>query len=347
LITTEAQRLGFQAIGFAPACDAMGFDRFERWLEKGFDAGMSYLRERREAYRHPRNVLENVQTIVMLGLSYKKPTVSQASEGSGRIASYATAEVDYHDVIHDRLKQLQKAVRAACPEIGMRGIVDTAPLLEREYAQLAGLGWVGKNTLLLNRSLGSYFFLAALLVDIPLPSDSAFESDHCGTCRACLDACPTAAFPEPYVLDAGKCISYWTIEHRGPIPSEMQEGIGDWLFGCDVCQQVCPWNRKPLPTEDRELAAEGERGQVDLLELLRMTPEVFRQRYRKTPLWRSKYQGIVRNAIIVATNQRLAPALPDIRRLAQHEDSVIATTAQQSLQRWPEDRADSLQPSES
>ena len=185
-----------------------------------------------------------------------------------------------------------------------RGVVDTARLLEREFGQSAGLGWIGKNTMLINKHAGSWFFLAALLTDQPLVYDAPHTADHCGTCRACLDACPTDAFPEPGVLDATRCISYLTIELRERIPDDLRAGIGDWLFGCDVCQEVCPWNRKAPQVDAPEFRPGADTNPVDLIELFGMTDEQFRRRFRRTPLWRSKRRGILRNAAIVLGNQR-------------------------------------------
>ncbi len=186
----------------------------------------------------------------MLAMNYRTAAAQPATPGEGRISRYAWGAVDYHDLIHDRLRRLAGFLRQLQPDCQARGVVDTAPLLEREFAQLAGLGWIGKNTLVLNRQMGSWFFLAALLTDATLEYDSPHETDHCGTCRACLDACPTDAFPQPYVLDATRCLSYLTIELRDAIPLEHRESFGDWLFGCDICQEVCPWNhRAPQSTE--------------------------------------------------------------------------------------------------
>jgi epoxyqueuosine reductase len=185
--------------------------------------------------------------------------------------------------------------------------VDTAPLLEREFAQLAGLGWVGKHTLLINKPEGSYFFLAALLTDQKLAYDEPFGADHCGTCRACLDACPTQAFPQPYVLDASRCISYLTIELRGPVPHELRSGIGEWLFGCDVCQDVCPWNQR-APVSEEEAFQPADTNPIDLAELFYLDDEAFRARFRATPLWRPRRRGILRNAAIVLGNQKAAGA---------------------------------------
>ncbi len=336
LIKAKSEELGFQAMGIVAAAEAKGFERFEQWLSLGYAGSMDYLDKRRQAYRHPKNVLEGVQSLVMLAVSYKKPAASAAiPDGFGRVAAYAVAPQDYHDTIHDRLKKLEAAIHGSFPGIQMRGVVDTAPLLEREFAQLAGLGWVGKNTLLLNRVLGSYFFLAALLLDVDIPKKEPFVSDHCGTCTACLDACPTKAFPSPYVLDARRCISYLTIEHRSTIDVDLQQQMGDWLFGCDVCQQVCPWNRKPIPTQDAEFQSSLEPMGLDVLELLSMSPEEFRKRFRHTPLWRVKYRGILRNAMIVATNQNIEAAVPLITNLLANDDEMISETARTCLQRMP------------
>lgn len=179
-------------------------------------------------------------------------------------------------------------------------------MLEREFASLAGIGWIGKNTLLLTRTHGSYFLLAALLTDLPLVADTPFESDHCGTCRACLDACPTQAFPEAHILDASRCISFLTIEHRGTIDPELQSQVGEWLFGCDVCQEVCPWNRRPTPEIDSMLKARSEHHRLSLASLLTMSPEAFRIRFRHTPLSRTRWEGMVRNAAMVAGNTQRA-----------------------------------------
>ena len=235
-----------------------------------------------------------------------KPLSNLTASGAGRVARYVWRGTDYHDIIHPKLKRLCSLIVAADRAASARGVVDTAPLQEREVARLAGLGWQGKNTLLLNKRLGSYFFLACVLTDIDLPYDEPHESSHCGTCTACLDACPTDAFPRAGVLDATRCISYLTIEHRGPIPVELRSGIGDWVFGCDVCQEVCPWNRRPSRTMKSADAFE----KLPLNELFELTEDEFRRRYRKTPLWRTRRRGVLRNAAIVLGNQRDARALP-------------------------------------
>ena len=264
----------------------------------------------------------------MLALNYRTAEPQEPSRGEGRISRYAWGEGDYHDVIHKRLRRIVAWMSNAMPEAKARGVVDTAPLLEREFAQLAGLGWIGKNTLLLNQQAGSWFFLAAMLTDCELKYDASHETDHCGTCRACLDACPTDAFPQPYVLDATKCISYLTIELRKSIPHQLRDGIGDWLFGCDVCQDVCPWNNHAPTSNEAAFAPQPDHDPIDLASLFSLTDDQFRARFRKTPLWRSKRRGILRNAAIVLGNQRDSNAIPAlIRGLEDAEPLVRAACA--------------------
>jgi epoxyqueuosine reductase len=214
-------------------------------------------------------------------------------------------------------------LRELAPGAATRGVVDTAPLLEREFAQLAGLGWVGKNTLLLNRHAGSYFFLAALLTDVVLEYDAPHAADHCGSCTACLDACPTAAFPQAYVLDASQCISYLTIELKEQMPAELRTGVGDWLFGCDVCQEVCPWNRFAPLSREAEFAPVDPMNPVQLAELFDLDENDFRRRFRKTPLWRPHRRGLLRNAAIVLGNQRPQAAMPALVKGLNDEETVV------------------------
>ena len=208
--------------------------------------------------------------------------------------------------------EITRQIETARPGAVTRGIVDTAPLLERDFARLAGLGWFGKNTLLINKQAGSWLFLSALLVDFELEYDAPHAASHCGTCTRCLDACPTDAFVAPYVLDARKCISYLTIELREPIPVELRAGMGEWVFGCDVCQDVCPWNRKAPVKADPDFEPRAELSPLNAAELLRLGDAEFRQRFRGTPLSRPKRAGLLRNAAIVLGNsgdQRAVPAL--------------------------------------
>jgi len=300
----QAKQLGFAQAGVCPAVPPPGLHRFHAWLDAGYAGAMRYLPDRRDAYSHPRNVLDGSKSLVIVAMCYRTDDPVPALPGQGRVSRYAWGSVDYHDLIHGRLKRLAAWLTKREPAARVRGVVDTAPLLEREYAQLAGLGWIGKNTMLLSRELGSWFYLAALLTDIELEYDAPYETDHCGTCRACLDACPTNAFPEPYQLDASRCVSYLTIELRGGIPAELCDGVGDWLFGCDVCQEVCPWNQHAVVSLEPGFAARKGMNPVDLETFLHLDDEAFRARFRHTPLWRAKHAGLRRNAAVVKDNQQ-------------------------------------------
>ena len=299
----KATALGFGLCGVCDAVAAPGARRLDDWLAAGFAGQMQYIPDRRDAYAHPEHVLEGVRSLVMLGMHYRTEQPQAAQPGQGLVSRYAWGERDYHDVIRARLHDLSDYLRELVPSATTRGVVDTAPLLEREFAQLAGLGWAGKNTLLISPQSGSYFFLAAVLTDVQLQADAAHETDHCGSCTACLDACPTDAFPQPYVLDASKCISYLTIELQDSIPRELRTGMGDWLFGCDVCQDVCPWNRHSPQSQQAEFQPAEQMNPVELAELFHLDDQQFRKRFRRTPLWRSHRRGLLRNAAIVLGNQ--------------------------------------------
>ena len=302
-LKSEAKTIGFDVCGAAPAVSPVGFQQFQDWISAGYHGEMSYLEERQAAYQHPSHVLDGAVSVLMLGINYQTDAPAVTDVGQGRVSRYAWSDRDYHDVIHSKLKQLVRFCREQFEGISVRGVIDTAPLLEREFAQLAGIGWQAKNTMLISREIGSWFFLAALLLDQPLDYDEPFQANHCGTCTACLDACPTDAFVAPHQLDATRCISYLTIEHRSPIPHDLRAGIGDWVFGCDVCQDVCPWNRKPDATDSETFQPLPDRNPMALRELFELNDDSFRQLFRKTPLWRPKRRGILRNAAIVLGNR--------------------------------------------
>lgn len=319
-----AAELGFRLFGVSPAVSIDGaLPRFDAWLEAGYVGEMHYLSERREAYDHPRHVLEGVRSVLMLAMPYSAEPHGQLKPGQGRVSRYAWGTTDYHHLIRDRLHTLADHLRDWVPEAITRGVVDTAPLLEREFAQLAGLGWIGKNTLLLNKEIGSYFFLAALLTDLELQYDPPHQTDHCGTCTACLDACPTEAFVKPYVLDARRCISYLTIELQDHIPHELRAGMGEWVFGCDVCQDVCPWNREAPSTRERDFLPTKELKPLDLAALFDLDEAGFRQLFRQTPLWRSHRRGLLRNTAIVLGNQGEESAIPILCRGLQDVEPLV------------------------
>lgn len=355
----KANELGFPLTGVTAASVPQRFPALLDWLDSGFHGSMTYFETRREAYGNPNLVLDGCRSILMLGLPYwsKEEERQSRSHGmppekpAGKVARYAHGEADYHDAIHGKLKVLKNYLLSECQNAQVRGVVDTAPLLEREFAELAGLGWVGKNTLLLNREYGSYFFLAALLTDLHLPVDEPTVDSYCGSCTACLDQCPTDAFVQPFVLDARKCISYLTIEHRDPVPANLAAHFDGWTFGCDICQEVCPWNRKGTgfkdsPTSLPELApkpegvsseeattAEGGLWKMDLLETLALDEVGFRKTFRKTPMWRPRRRGMLRNALLIASQQpeHSAKFSEPIRKLLNDDEPLLRSTSAWTL----------------
>jgi epoxyqueuosine reductase len=244
------------------------------------------------------------------------------SAARGQIARYALGD-DYHDVMLARLKALLAEIRARYgEELPGRAYVDSGPLLERDLAQRAGLGWWGKNTNLLHRHLGSYFFLGALLLGLELEPDVPTTA-HCGTCTRCLDACPTQAFIAPYLLDARRCISYLTIELKGPIPRELRPLIGDWIYGCDICQEVCPWNRKAPPTREPAFQPREGLSAPELIPMLAMTDEEFRARFRGSPIQRTKRRGLLRNVAVALGNARDPAAVPALRAALERDPEPL------------------------
>ncbi len=342
LLKSESRRIGFDFCGACPAMEPTGLSTLRDWLDAGFDGEMHYISGRLDAYSNPSHVLDGVKSVLMLGMNYRSVEPVTGQPGTGRLARYAWGD-DYHDIVHRKLKQLCKTATGLHPDVGVRGVVDTAPLLEREFAQLAGMGWRAKNTMLINREHGSWFLLAALLVDVPLEYDTPMETNHCGTCTACLTACPTGAFPEPHVLDATKCISYLTIEHRSPVSSELRPQMGEWLLGCDICQDVCPWNNKSSETEKTEFVPRDGQNPVHLAELFDLSDDDFRARFRKTPLWRPKRRGILRNAAIVLGNHPCKKTLPALTKGLDDSEPLVRGACAWALARQAGDVSGLLQ----
>jgi len=329
----EATRLGFELAGATPAVTPPTFEYFRRWLADGFAGRMRYLCDRADARRDPRRVLDGAQSILMLATNYRSVEPAEAQSGQGRISRYAWG-TDYHAVIRRRLGRLAEFHRRLRPRAKVRGVVDTAPLFEREFARLAGLGWIGKNTCLVNRRFGSWLFLAALLSSEELQYDEPIEGSSCGSCRACLDACPTGALVEPYRLDARRCVSYLTIELRDSIPAEFRGALGERLFGCDLCQEACPHNRRtPATAEPAFHPAEGM-NPADLAGLFALDEEEFRRRFRLTPLWRAGRQGLLRNAAILLGNRPHKAALSLLQRGLDDNEPLVRTACAWALERY-------------
>ncbi len=329
----QAQTLGFALAGIARAGPAEGFDRLREWLERGFGGEMHYMERHAEARRHPASILPEVRSVVMLAMhhgSQPEPGAGDPEPLHGRVARYARG-ADYHDVLRRQLKQLLAWVQAERPGCRGRAVVDTAPLLERDFARRAGLGWFGKNTMLLHRRLGSWFLLGALLLDLELTPDPSHDTSHCGRCNRCLDACPTQAFAGPGLLDARRCISYLTIELRGPVPEELRSGLGDWVFGCDVCQEVCPWNRKAPALPEPTLLPQPELATLDLIELLGLSEQEFQTRFGPTPLERPGRAGLLRNAALVLGNRGDPAGLPALRQALEDPEPLVREAAQWAM----------------
>ena len=294
-VKARALELGFDRVALGPAGPPPHAAAFERWLDAGSAGTMDYLAETRAERLDPARLLPGCRSVIAVALNYAR---GDEPEWRG-VARYARG-ADYHDTMRPRLHALRDYVSAAAGAQS-RASLDTSAVLERDLAAAAGLGWIGKNTNLITPGLGSYYFIGLVLTTAELPADDA-QPDRCGTCTACLDACPTSAFDGPYALDARRCIAYLTIEHRGPIPEALHAPIGDWLFGCDVCQEVCPWNRHAPPARASAPATPPPPPEV----LVAMTDDEFRLRFRGSPLKRARREGLARNAAIVIANRRRA-----------------------------------------
>jgi epoxyqueuosine reductase len=298
LIKTEAQRLGFNSCGIARAVqlddDAL---RLEQWLNKGHQAGMGYMERNFDLRIDPRKLVPGAKSVITLTLNYFPEEKQQPY--APKIAKYAWG-TDYHFVIRDKLNQLLDFIKANIGDVDGRGFVDSAPVLERSWAVRSGLGWVGKNGNLLTRHSGSFFFIATLITDLSLIADAPFGTSHCGTCTRCIDACPTDAIISPAEVDANKCISYLTIELKDAlIPGEFHNKMEGWMFGCDICQDVCPWNRFSKPTSELHFTPIPEILNLSLKQWEDMEEEAFNKTFKSSPLKRAKLKGILRNVLAV------------------------------------------------
>ena len=303
-IKHRAAELGFAATGVARLDRNPHAAELDRWLADGHAGTMTYLQRQAEKRKDPRLIMPEAKTAVVTLTNYfhGARVASPAATPRGQVAQYAWSP-DYHDVLGERLEQLATAIRELVPGATTRCYVDAGPVPERELAQLAGLGWIGKNMMLIHPEIGSFTFIGVVLTDAGLEPDLPFEADRCGTCRRCLDACPTQAFAGPRDLDARACISYLTIEHRGAFTPAQASQLGDWIFGCDVCQDVCPWNVSfAQPTRDPGFAPRPEIAQPDIRELAQIDDDDFQRRYQGTPFTRPGYGGMRRNAAAVRSS---------------------------------------------
>ncbi len=333
-IRDEALRLGFDAVGFArPDAVAEAGERFQAFIAAGMHGDMGWLADKADRRRHPNALWPEAKAAVMLGLNYgpvEDPLPALKRRERGVVSVYARGK-DYHEVMKPRLKALARMIHG---EFGaeVKVFVDTAPLLEKPLAAAAGLGWQGKHTNLVSRGFGSWLFLGAILTTLDLTPDDG-EADHCGSCQACLDICPTAAFPGPYRLDARRCISYLTIEHRGPIPREFRTAMGNRIYGCDDCLAVCPWNK--FATSGREPAlAPREAATLPLLsDLASLDDAAFRARFAGSPVKRTGRERFIRNVAIALGNSGNPEAVPVLAALAADGSALVRGAAVWGLSR--------------
>ena len=324
-LKAEALRLGFTLVGVTLPDPPPHGQVFLDWLDRGFHGEMAYLDTERSRLRRlePRQILPECQSVLVVGLPYMPagkagdPVLS----GIGRVAAYAWKD-DYHEQIPPRLQSLVHFLEDQLGRpVPNRWYTDTGPILERDMAQRAGLGWVGKNTCLIHPDHGSYFFLAEILLGVQLEADSAFQADRCGSCTRCLEACPTGCILPNRTIDARHCISYLTIELKGSIPLELRPQVGDWVFGCDICQQVCPWNLRfaSSDTVDEVFIPSGEVVSLDLVDALGLSAQDFNQRFKGSPIKRAKRRGLLRNVAVVLGNSADSAAVPALGKTLLEE----------------------------
>ena len=312
-----ATEAGFQQCGISSVDTGTHGERLQQWLKAGYHGEMGYMAdhmtERGPMRALPDELLPGTLSVISVRMDYLPPDtkiVEHLKDGNNAYISRYALGRDYHKLIRKRLTQLGKRIQDAVGELGFRAFVDSAPVLERALAEQAGLGWIGKNTMLLNRKAGSYFFLGEILTDLPLEPNTRAETNHCGRCTSCLDICPTQAFVGPYVLDARRCISYLTIELDGPIPEELRDGIGNRIFGCDDCQIGCPWNRFRQRSDEPDFTPRHQLDKATLLELFAWDERTFLKKTEGMPIRRTGYENWMRNIAVALGN---APSSIEVR----------------------------------
>lgn len=319
-------RLGFPLVGVTLPDPPPHFSVFASWLSAGRQASMNYLATQRSLERRSdlKKVLPEARSVLSVGLPYSNPIPLGPHPGYGRVAAYAWGS-DYHDVIPGRLQALVAWLQALTGKtIAQRGYTDTGPILERDLAQRAGLGWIGKNTCLIHPRFGSFFLLGELFLDTELELDSPLEHDYCGSCRRCIEACPTQCILPDRTIDAGSCISYLTIENKGVIQGELRPKMGDWIFGCDICQQVCPWNIRfaSLPPDPQLSKVEGI-PQPKLTDELLLSPQDFNRKFSNSPLQRPHRRGYLRNVAVALGNLADPQTLPALRQALKEDPEPL------------------------
>ena len=334
----EAAKLGFDALGIVRADGVEDQSaRLNAFVNAGYHGSMDWIAETVERRSHPNRLWQGVRSVIVVAVNYgpeTDPLSALEAKDQGTVSVYARHR-DYHDVIKGRLKTLTSKLvaraRQSGNEIQAKVFVDTAPVMEKPLAQAAGLGWQGKHTNLVSLQFGSWLFLGSIFTDLDLSADEP-EQDRCGSCRSCLDICPTDAFPAPYKLDARRCISYLTIENKGPIPLEFRKAMGNRIYGCDDCLAVCPWNKFAVTTQEMKLASPKDQADNRLETLLTLDDPAFRVRYSGSPVKRIGRNRFIRNCLIAAGNSGNATLLPKVLDLIQDEDAVVRDAAQWATQ---------------
>ncbi|HEX8069911.1 MAG TPA: tRNA epoxyqueuosine(34) reductase QueG [Pyrinomonadaceae bacterium] len=308
-VKARALAEGFHKVGVVPAgaLDEEGA-RLEEWLRRGYHGAMQWLARDPAQRADPRRVMPAARSVVVVALNYYTPYAHAHDPARGKVSRYAWGD-DYHEVVGAKLKALLAWLREQRPDAEGKTCVDIQPMLDKAWAARAGLGWIGKHTNLITQDYGSWVFIGELLLNIELVYDTETVEDHCGTCTACLDACPTQAIVEPYVLDANRCLSYATIELRAPeLPADIAANLDGWLYGCDVCQDVCPWNRFQQPTDEARFEPRADAVAPPLADILALTPDTYAARFRRSAVKRAKLAGLQRNARALAARQPLRDA---------------------------------------
>ncbi len=330
-IRAEALRLGFLSMGVAPAGPLPEAGRFDAWLRGGMHGTMGYMQRQAEKRKNPSLILEDARSILVLALSYHTGAGLSGDPSRGRISRYGWGD-DYHEVVGARLKQLREFIEHAAPGARCLEYVDTGPVMEKVWGAQSALGWIGKHSNLIARHGGSWFFIGVILTNLALSGDAP-EPDYCGICSRCISACPTGAIVAPYVVDARLCISYLTIELRGPIPRPLRRLIGNRIFGCDDCQEVCPWNRFAVHSPEPAFQARPDNWMPELAALVRISPEGFERRFRHSPVRRARRDGFVRNVAVALGNSGAPEAVPALVSALADESALVRGHAAWALGR--------------
>jgi epoxyqueuosine reductase len=330
-IRNEATSLGFFKVGIVRSGPLPHRERFDAWLARKMHGEMVYLERQAERRRDPGLVLDQARTILVLAMNYHTEYELSEDPLRGRISRYAWGQ-DYHDILLDKLKRMEVYLRVEVPGIRTKCHVDTGPVMEKAWGAQSALGWMGKHTNLIIREQGSWLFLGVILLNIELDFDR-LERDHCGTCTRCIAACPTGAIVAPYVLDARLCISYLTIELRGKIPRELRSSIGNRIYGCDDCQEVCPWNRFAVNSSDPGFQPRFGNLNPDLASLVGIMPEEFNRRFKGSPICRARRNGFVRNVVVALGNSRRPEAIEPLSRAVHDQSPLVRAHAVWALGR--------------